>query len=414
MIPGPAREQPDSLDAASGRRAIAGFFLSGVLLSFVGAILPAWRYHLTSDFIAAGNYFFILSAGILAGVHFGQRVLAHRSTSSILSFGSAFAMAGFLFLAAVPPSFRPAWRIPGLFALGLASGLLHSGLFRTISPMYRRSGISTVNLAGALFGLGCMVTSLLVASTFYVYTVSSILILLSTIPGYFFILYMNSRFPSDSLVTDRPLRDVLHDLQTPTAILFTLLLFFQFGNEWSVAAWLPLFLIQRLGISPETSLLLLSLYWLTLLVGRLTAHFVIPRMKRGWLLIGSAACAVFGCLILSFANNRFGAITAIVLLGLGFAVVYPLLVEKIGLRFPNYHPGLFNGISAVASIGGLLAPGTLGYFAEFWGIRVVMLLPLLGTFAVFVLALMIWLTAKLSGGAEIRIEEPAGKPTGLG
>ncbi len=62
-------------------------------------------------------------------------------------------------------------------------------------------------------------------------------------------------------VPSLPLAQVLRDFRNPGAVLFSLLLFFQFGNEWSIAGWLPLFLIRRLGISPEDSLLMLALYW---------------------------------------------------------------------------------------------------------------------------------------------------------
>ena len=54
----------------------------------------------------------------------------------------------------------------------------------------------------------------------------------------------------------------------PAAVLLALLLFFQLGNEWALAGWLALFLTQRLGISPAAALLMLALYWLALLVGR--------------------------------------------------------------------------------------------------------------------------------------------------
>ena len=38
--------------------------------------------------------------------------------------------------------------------------------------------------------------------------------------------------------------------RTVLALIFGFLLFFQFANEWSIAGWLPVFLIDRLGISP--------------------------------------------------------------------------------------------------------------------------------------------------------------------
>ncbi|MCL5743333.1 MAG: hypothetical protein M1541_05305 [Acidobacteria bacterium] len=48
-------------------------------------------------------------------------------------------------------------------------------------------------------------------------------------------------------------------------------------------------------------------------------------------------------------------------------------------------------------MGGLLAPASLGYFGSVWGIGVVMGLPLLGTCMVFMLLLLVWLEAKVTG-----------------
>ena len=45
----------------------------------------------------------------------------------------------------------------------------------------------------------------------------------------------------------------MRDLRSVLAIIFALLLFFQFANEWSIAGWLPVFLIDRLGLSPATA-----------------------------------------------------------------------------------------------------------------------------------------------------------------
>jgi fucose permease len=54
--------------------------------------------------------------------------------------------------------------------------------------------------------------------------------------------------------------------------------------------------------------------------------------------------------------------------------------------------------------GGFLAPWLLGYFAEAWGIQAVMILPLLGTFMVFLLVLLIMLEAKLSSLSQMTRE----------
>jgi FHS family glucose/mannose:H+ symporter-like MFS transporter len=280
--------------------------------------------------------------------------------------------------------------------VGCAAGWLHTAIFHAISPMYRHDPAATVNLAGILFGLGCLTVALLISGAFYIYTVPSIQVWIAVIPGLFGWWYLKMPFAEHSLPPHPSPRAIFAELRTPGAVLLSLLLFFQLGNEWAIAGWLPLFLSQRLGISPATSLWMLALYWLALLVGRAAAQWVLPRTRHGRLLLGTVAASVFGCLILAATNNRFGAIAGILLVGGAFAPVYPLLVEKIGYRYPHYHPGFYNGIFSLAMAGGLLAPCTLGYFASVWGVRVVMALPLVGSLVVFALLLLIWLEARFS------------------
>ena len=80
----------------------------------------------------------------------------------------------------------------------------------------------------------------------------------------------------------------------------------------------------------------------------------------------------------------------------GFAPIYPLMVEKIGGRFPYYRPGYFNGIFSFAISGGLLAPWSLGFLTGSYGIGAVMAIPSLGTCMVFVLTSLLWLEMRFS------------------
>jgi len=259
-----------------------------------------------------------------------------------------------------------------------------------------------VNVSGTLFGLGCLVTALLVAGTYYVYTVPAILILFAVIAGFFALTFSRARFFAVSAPVQLPIRDILRDFTNLGAVLFALLLFFQFGNEWSIAGWLPLFLIRRLGISPASSLLLLALYFAALLIGRIVAQALLKRIRHSALLMSSVVSAMLGSIILTSTTNRFGAVMGVLFVGGGFAAIYPLVVEKISGRFPYYHPGFYNGIFSLAFTGGLLAPWMLGYLADFWGIQAIFIGPLLGTVVVFLLSLLILLEAKLTGSSEVR------------
>jgi len=392
----PAPLEQGTLGSTGARKALAGFFVSGLLLSFLGAILPSWQHHLSSEYLTVGLYFVGLIAGLIGSVWVSPPLLRRKGIGWTLSFACAIASSALVYLAFVSPPFPAWWRVAGLALIGYSAGVLHTAIFHAISAMYRHDPAATVNLAGILFVLGCLTVALLVSGAYYAYSAPAIQTWIAVIPGVFGWIYVRSRFTPQPVREQPSPQAFLSELRSPGAVLLSLLLFFQFGNEWAIAGWLPLFLSQRLGISPATSLLMLALYWLALLVGRVVAQWILPRVRHTRLLLASVLSSMLGCVVLIATDNRFGAVSGILLVGAAFAPIYPLVVEKIGHRFPHYHPGSYNGIFSLAMAGGLLAPCALGYFASVWGVRVVMGLPLAGSAMVFLLVILIRLEARLS------------------
>ncbi len=376
-------------------KGLAGFSLSGLMFSLPGALLPVWRHHLREDYMTVGNLFLAMNLGIVAGLAL-SRLLRGRSLALLLALACGLACAAFVFLAMEPIGSDTVWQMGGLLLLGCGAGLLNVGVFRAISPLYRHDPAATVNLAGAMFGAGCLLVAVLVAGTYAAYSVTTILILLALVPGIFLPIYARTRFAPEPPERQPSIRQAFADFKSAGAVLFALLLFFQFGNEWSIAGWLPLFLIHRLGMSPEAALFMLALYWLALLASRVVVFAILPAVSSNRVLAWSVIAALFGCMILTSTNNRFGAVAGILLVGGGFASIYPLIVERIGGRFPYYHPGFFNGIFSFALTGGMLAPWSLGLFTSLWGVRVAMALPLLGTIMVCVLLTLLWAETKLN------------------
>jgi FHS family glucose/mannose:H+ symporter-like MFS transporter len=397
---------PASAIAASERRSgsgtdLAGFLLSGFLLALLGALLPAWGYHRDPpEFSVVGNFFLSLAVGIVASGTAGRAIVRRRGVSFLLAAGCSASCAALAVLAASGPPASAWWRASGLLALGFGAGLLNMGLFHSVSHGYGADPAGTVTRGGVWYGLGCLTATLLVADAFYLFAdpnVAVLLAVMASLPGAFALFYFRKSYPVLRAGTERTLRQAMADFRSPGAVFFALLLFFQFGNEWSIAGWLPMFLMRRVGLSPKAGLFILSLYWLFLLAGRLGAAAILPRVRHGRLLAASVLSALFGCLILFSTKTGFGAASGVFFLGAGYASVYPLVAEAIGRRFPYYHPGFFNGIFSVALLGGLLAPATLGYAADAWGVGVVVGIPLLGSCMVGLLVLAIWLESKVMG-----------------
>ncbi|HUE02048.1 MAG TPA: hypothetical protein VMR62_20935 [Bryobacteraceae bacterium] len=385
----------------SAGKTLAGFLLSGFLFALLGAVLPAWGYHRDPpEFITIGNCFLCLAVGVIAAHQISAAILARKNLRFLLVFACALGCAGLLSLAVATPPVEWPWRMPGLAALGLAVGLLNAGLFQAIATCYSRDPVRVAAMAGIYYGLGSLAVTLLVAGTFYAYTVPVILILMTLTPALFGVLYARMTAGRRAVVAETEIRQALRDFRSLGAVLFALLLFFQFGNEWSVAGWLPLFLVRRLGMSPPASLGMLALYWIALLAGRVAAVSMLPKVRHRQLLGGSVLAALCGCLLLaraSWTGSLSGAGTGVLLLGAGFASILPLVAEEIRGRFAYFHPVLFSGIFSFALFGGLIAPATLGYAAANWGIGIVLAFPLLGTCMVATLLVLIWLETIVTG-----------------
>lgn len=383
---------------------INGFLLLGVLVGLVGSLLIAWQYHIETNPQLIGLHFLSLNLGYVIAVAVAQRLLLSISIRSVALLACAIGFASLLGLSLAIPPVAPVWRMFGLGLAGIGSGALATALFYALTPYFSEARVTLANLAGALFGCGCLVSTLMVGITYFAGSVRIETALLALIPLIYFVVYAGNRFPPALAPVqlreeENRIRETLKNLRSIAAVLFGLLLFFQFGNEWAIAGWLPLFLIHRLGANPVWAIFALAVYFLVLTIGRLLARRLLPRVHHRKLLLASIVTAMAGYLLLSFTTSMGGAWIAVVIIGAGFAPIYPLIAETLDGRF-SYDPGFYNGIFSVAITGAMSAPWLLGYVDAYLGIRYVMLLPALGSIAVLVLALLIMLEAQLMSGKK--------------
>ncbi len=387
----------DSWHAPSARNGLTVFFISGMLMSFLGAALPVWGYHIRGNLVEAARYFLAMAVGLALSYPTSRLLLVRHGVRGAVTTGCAVAAVAFLWLGAAAPPATWGWRAGGVALLGLGAGWLNASAFQSISRIYEHDPASTVNMAGTLFGLGCLVTVASLRLGYYIYDATSLMILLAVPCAFAAGLYWRSAFLAPVQHEPRPVKRVLDEVRSPGAVLFTLILFFQLGNEWSIAGWLPVFLVQRVGLSPERAILLLAAYWLALTLGRVLAQGLLAQVGHGKMLISSVAASLFGCVILLSTNNYFGCWVGTLLCGSGYSAVYPLVIEKIGDRFPDYHPGFYNGLLSLGTAGGLVVPWLLGYAVSWGGLTAIVAIPAAGIVMVFVLLSILWLEARLSG-----------------
>jgi fucose permease len=397
----PAEILPNLGTDRRARDWLLGFLLAGVLVGQLGSLLITWQYHIETGPELIGLHFLALNAGYVIAAAVAQRLLRRVSIRVMALFACGIGFASLLGLSFVAPPVAPLWRVTGLAFVGVSGGTLVTALLYVLEPYYDEAPAEGANLSGVLFGCGCLLATVVAGITYFTGPTQIETALLAIVPLIYFVVYARNPYPAGLTParqrTRAAARESLKDLRSIAAILFSLLLFFQFGNEWAIAGWLPLFLIHRLGSNPEWAIFALAVYFLALLFGRLMARSLLPLVDHRRLLVAGTVFAMLGYLLLSFTGSLLGGFLAMLLIGAGFAPVYPLLAENLDDRF-SYHPGFYNGIFSFAITGGMTAPWILGYVDSCLGIRYVMLLPALGSVAVFILTLLIMLEARLMGG----------------
>ena len=302
----------------------------------------------------------------------------------------------------IAPPTGTGWRIAGLAVLGMSAGALTPALLHAMEPAFSASPAPTANIAALLFGCGCLVATLITGIAYAAESVRWATIAARRPPAVLS-LSVSAQQPSagkeprGAAPEEDALREMLKDLRTIATVLFSLLVFFQFGNEWALAGWLPLFLIHRLGISPVLALAGLGLYFLSLMIGRAIAQPLLANLHHWRMLVASIFLAITGYLCLSFAAGLGGATVAITVIGIAYGPIFPLIAEQLDDRF-SYHPAFYNGMIAIAVSGAMSAPWLLGYIDAYFGMQYVMFIPAFGSVAVLILALLLMLEARLMSG----------------
>jgi len=132
----------------------------------------------------------------------------------------------------------------------------------------------------------------------------------------------------------------------------------QAGTDWSA-----LYVKRELGGSASTAALAVSVFAGTMAVVRLVGDRVIRRLGPVGTVRVSGACAIVGALAVALAPALAVGLAGFALLGIGVAVVVPIVFAAAGRVGP--HPARsVAGVAGVAYGSGLVAPGVIGGIAS--------------------------------------------------
>lgn len=155
-------------------------------------------------------------------------------------------------------------------------------------------------------------------------------------------------------------------LRTPGLMLALLTFFLYCGAEISMGLWGSSFLVKNLGLSVETAGRWVSLYFAGIMTGRLLTGFLTLKWPTRLLIRNGILASLVGGLLMLASHFYAGlALPGFILIGLGFAPVFPGMIHETPQRFGGSWSQIVIGYQmAAAYVGSTLFPPTIGWLAD--------------------------------------------------
>ncbi len=161
-------------------------------------------------------------------------------------------------------------------------------------------------------------------------------------------------------------------LRNRTVQLHIVLFFIYTGIEVAVGQWSFTVLTESRSIGAKIDGTLVTIYWGSILAGRVVFGFVVDRMGIDQLVRLSLVTAVIGVGLFAWNPTLLSAPIGLALSGLGLAVIFPCLMtrtpQRLGKELAAHAIGFQVG---AAMIGAAVLPSLCGFIAQGVGLRFV-------------------------------------------
>jgi fucose permease len=310
-----------------------------------------------------------LTSSFLAGVIL--RVLPIGSVLALSTTAAAVALLGF--------SVSPYW--PVMVALGFVAGLGGGAVDAGLNAYgARHFSARTLNWLHAFFGLGTtigplIVTSVLTAGLSWRWSYAIVGGAQALLAVTFF-LTRNRWFPMTEPVggdaPPEPAASSFDTLRRPAVWLGMLVFFFYTGIELSTAQWSYTLLTLGRGVPDATAGLFVTLYWGSLMAGRVAFGLVADSVPLARTLRLCILGSIAGALLFWLEPTRWLSLVGLMTIGLCFAPVFASLISltpgRVGLEHANAAIGFQ---IAAAGLGGAVLTGLVGLLAGALGLQVI-------------------------------------------
>lgn len=348
--------------------AFLGMLLFGIVITSLGSILPSVIEKYDLDKIQAGSLAAILPAGILLGsVVFGP-VVDRYSYRNLFILCTIFIIAGIEGIAFASRLFVLQ---ASFFLIGFGGGAFNGGTSALVADISEeRPGKRSANLSllGVFYGIGALGIPILMAVLSSSWTFEIILQYIGLTIILPLIYFASISYPPAKQKKGIPLKSGLFLIKDKYLVILGLFLFFESAFEGIVSNWTTTFLQHKNTVTAADALYALSIYILSLTLTRVVLSSLLRRIKPLYVLLFSIAAIFMGLVGLLLSDIWIWIVACFILLGIGSASGFPVILGYVGQRYVNLRGTAFSFVFFIAIIGNTLMNYLMGIIAEKSGI----------------------------------------------
>lgn len=366
--------------------ACGGMFVFGIVMAILGAVLPELTDKIQLNKAEAGNLFLYMNFAMLVmSLLFGP-VVDRFGFKSFLIFCSLLVAVSF---AVFSQADSYSMVVLAAAVLGFGGGGLNGGTNALTSDIRPEKRGPALNLLGIYFGFGALFIPFLIGTLFAKAGVSSVLLLAAIVSLIPFFLFLIVKFPSPKHPQGFPIKQAASVIQNPMLWLCSLLLFFQSGNEFTIGGWISTYLHEYFGFTAAAASIFLAGYWGAIMTGRLVSSRILAKFGNEKVILFASIISLLAAALIRFSPDRILSGAGTVLIGLGFAAVFPTTLAVIGESFPEFTGTAFSVAFVIALAGGMTSPWITGKIAYAYTLKLGFSIPVFNCAMIIILSLFI-------------------------